>query len=91
MIPNFKQFLAWLIADVKEVRSILMKQAGSALEIYVGIDNFDMDVNERVYDREELIIDVFGNLDFDFHIICLGGRPSIESISDPDLEEVLAR
>jgi len=91
LIPNFKQFLGWLIAHVSEVRAVLVKQTGKALEIYVGVDEFNMQVNEKIYDVEEQIIDGFLSLEFDFHIISLHGRPSIEVISDPELEEVLAR
>jgi hypothetical protein len=79
LIPNFKQFLAFLIADVPQVRAVLMREDGQLLDVYIVVDHFDFDVNEKIYDKEEHIMSVFPKVDFDFHIT------SQLSSSDPDL------
>lgn len=79
LIPHFKQFLAFLIADVPEVRAVLMRKDGKLLDVYIVVDDFDFAVNERIYDKEEHIMDVFTKLDFNFHIT------SQFSSSDSDL------
>jgi hypothetical protein len=84
LIPHFKQFLAFLIAsDIPQVRSIAMQEDEKLLRVFIVVDEYDFDVNERIYDKEEHIIDVFNQMDFDFHITC---HPSM---SDPRLEKVL--
>jgi len=83
LIPNFKQFLAFLIAcDIHEVRSILMQEEGKLLHVFIVVDKYDFDLNERIYDKEEHIIDVFSQVDFDFHITCQ------HSVSDQSLTKV---
>jgi hypothetical protein len=79
LIPHFKQFLAFLIADVPEVRAVLMREDGKLLEVYIVVDDFNFDANERIYDKEEHIMDVFTKLDFNFHIT------SQLTSSDPDV------
>jgi hypothetical protein len=85
LIPHFKQFLAFLISVVPEVRSVFMHEEGNFLRVIVRVDDFDFDVNERIYDNEELIMEIFSNLEFDFEITTL------VNLGDPDLELVFSR
>ncbi len=88
VVPHFKQCLAFLIADVPEVRAVLMRQDNqdkSVLDVYVVVDEFDFAVNERIYDKEEHIMGVFTSFDFDFHIT------THLASSDPDLEVAFSR
>lgn len=85
LIPNLKQFIAYLIASVPEVHKVLIRQDGRMLDVCAVVPEYDLDVNERIYDKEELIMDVFTNFDFDFHIT------SQRDIADPDFELVLSR
>jgi hypothetical protein len=82
LIPHFKEFLASIIREVPEVDSVLMQEDGNTLTIYVVVENFDFDVNEKIYDKEECIIDVFTDVNFDFHIT------SQKQLSDPGLYEI---
>jgi hypothetical protein len=79
LIPHFKQFLAFLIADIPEVRAVLMRDDGKLLDVYIVVDCFDFDLNEKIYDKEEHIMAVFAKVDFNFHITCQS------TSSDPDL------
>lgn len=83
--PRFKEFLALLISEVPQVRSVFIRQENRLISIYVVTEQFDFDVNERIYDREENIMNAFFGFDFDFHITCQ------REISDTDLELVLSR
>ena len=86
LIPNFKEFLAFLLSHgIPQVRSILMHQDHKLLRVFIVVEKYDPDVNEKIYDQEERIIDVFTNLDFDFTI------SSQASPADPQLETVLSR
>lgn len=62
-----------------------MHQEKKLLRIFIVVDEFDFDVNEKIYDREEHIMEVFAGFDFDFHIT------SQPTVSDPGLDAVWAR
>lgn len=84
LIPNFEEFIAFLLAcDVPQVRSVFTGQEGRLVQVFILVDEYDFDVNERIYDREECVMDVFDRLDFDFHITCQ------RFMSDPSLKKVL--
>lgn len=84
LVPNFEEFVAFLLAsDVPQVRSVFMGQEGRLIQVFIVVDEYDFDVNEQIYDREECVMEVFDRLDFDFHITCQ------RSMSDPGLKKVL--
>ena len=69
--------------DLKELRELFMGQEGRLIQVFIVVDEYDFDVNERIYDREERVMDAFDRLDFDFHITCQ------RFMSDPSLKKVL--
>lgn len=86
LIPHFKEFMGYLIAsDIPEVQAVLMHQEDKLLRVYIATKEFDFDVNERIYDKEERLINLFENVNFDFHII--GQR----RFGDPNLRLVYSR
>jgi hypothetical protein len=84
LIPNLKEFIGFLLScEIAEIRSVFMGQDGKLLRIFIVVDEYNFEVNERIYDREERVMDVFNHLDFDFHITCH------HTMSDRNLEKVL--
>lgn len=84
LIPNLREFIAFLLTcTIPQIRSVFMGQDGKLLRIFAVVDEFDFEVNERIYDQEERIMDAFNHLDFDFHIT------RHLNMSDPSLEKVL--
>jgi hypothetical protein len=80
LIPHFKEFIAFLIFDVPEVRAVLMQHEGRLLRVYIVVNDYDFAVNEKIYDKEERLIDMFCNVDFDFHITSQRTAPNSEVI-----------
>src|SRR5262249_13833354 len=68
LVPHFKEFLGYMLGTVKEVRSVLMSTEENYLRVYVVVDSFDFEANERIYDVQEHIMGCFTDVEFDFHI-----------------------
>lgn len=84
LIPHFDEFIAFLLScDLPEVRSVFMGQDGRLLQVFIVVDEYNFEINERIYDREECVMDVFDRFDFDFHITCQ------HQMSDESLKRVL--
>lgn len=91
IVPTLKQFVVFSISKVPEVERILAMLQERLLRVQIVVDAFDAQVRDKVYAKEESIIDEFGMFEFDFHIVSRRGRDISECPVDSSLELVFRR
>jgi hypothetical protein len=62
-------------AAIPQVRHVLTEWAGGPLLVWIAVDNPEASVRQSIYQKELELIDLFPEIDFDFHLIpALGPR-----------------
>jgi hypothetical protein len=79
---RLKEFIALELSSAAEVEYVFCAFRNNVFYVWVLLDRFENEVRERIYEREELIIDEFPMFEFDFYLISRMGREPGELVSE---------
>lgn len=78
---GLENFIGGELSLVPAVESVLVSREAEGVLVWSVVSKASDEIRYRIYDRERLIMDLFPDLSFDFHIIDRGERPVEELIS----------
>jgi len=76
--------------EIPEVQAVFVSHAGGTLSVTIAIPDFDLAVQDRIYEAEGELIDSFPGAEFDFSLVFLQGR-QLREIMTPSGVQIISK
>ncbi len=80
---ELNEFIGFELSRVPEVTKIYAAFRASVFYVWIFLDSFETKIRERIYVREQAIIDEFSMFEFDFYLVAAEEQDSGAMLSGP--------
>lgn len=67
---RLEKFISEQIFEIPEVEAVVFSKTEDSMDIWTVINAPDKEIKKKIYNVEYDILDLFGELNLDFHLIC---------------------